>query len=78
MTIGMDRVLDNAQTAVFTSTKSTQYVQILTLGRKQTSRISRGTSDFRVAGVRPLSERQHTGTHYSTHSLGCRLSSIVP
>jgi len=49
------RVLDNAQTAVFTSAKSALYVQILLLVRKQTSRILRGTSDFRVAGVRPLS-----------------------
>jgi len=25
----------------------------------------RGTSDFRVVGVRPLSERQQAGTHYT-------------
>ena len=59
------RVLDNAQTAVFTSTKSAQYVQILLLRRKQTSRILRGTSDFRVVSVRPLSERQQTGKHFT-------------
>ena len=59
------RVLDNAQTAVFTSAKSAQYVQILLLGRKQTSRILRRTSDFRVDGVRPLSERQQTGRHFT-------------
>jgi len=49
-------VLDNAQTAVFMSAKSAQYIQILLLGHKQTSRILRCTSNFRVAGVRPLSE----------------------
>ena len=41
------------------------YVQILLLGHKQTSRISRCMSDFRAAGVRPLSGRQQTGKHYT-------------
>jgi len=50
-------------TAVFTSTKSAQYVQILLIGRKQTSRIARDTSNFSVAGIRPLSEWQLTGIH---------------
>ena len=58
------RVLDNAQTAVFTSAKSTQYVQILLLGRKQTSRILRGiyvrfSSGGRTAFVRKTVDR-HT------------------
>jgi len=54
----MIRVLDNARTAVFTSAKSTQYAHIFLLGRKQRSRILPGTPNFRVAGIRPLSERQ--------------------
>ena len=54
-------VLDNVQTAVFKSAKSVQYVQIAHFGRKQTSRIVQGTSDFRghTAIIRMTADR-HT------------------
>ena len=55
------RALDNVQTAVFTSVKSAQYVRILLLGRKQTSRIPRGrpTSDFLGDGVSAVYQSAH-------------------
>jgi len=53
----VSRILDNVQIAIFTSTKSAQYVQILLLGHKRTCRIPRGTSDFRGVGIRHSSCR---------------------
>ena len=45
------KVFVYAQTVVFTSAKSVQYVKILRHGRKQTSRIQPLTSHFLVSGV---------------------------
>jgi len=45
-------VFDNVLMAVSTSAKSALNVQILLLGRKETSRIPRGTSDLQRAGIR--------------------------
>ena len=48
------RVLDYVQTAVYTSVKCAHYVQILLPGRKRTSGIPLGTSDFTGVDVLPL------------------------